>query len=406
MVQKIAIIGAGQAASSFAAKMRNLDESADITMFGEETSLPYQRPPLSKKFMTGEMSRDQLLLRAEDWYEQNRIECRLNVVVENLDRDAKTLKLSSGETVSWDKLVFATGSRARMLPDTIGGNLPGVYPLRDLAHSDAIRPELVEGRKLVIVGGGYIGLEAAAVAASLGLEVTLLEASGRILQRVACAETSDYFRNLHESRGVKILENAMLERFEEADGRVSSVILSDGTKLEADFALVGIGIIPNTELAEAAGLKVEAGICVNQHCQTSDENIYAAGDCAIFEFDGQQTRLESVQNAIEQAECAADNIASIASVYAPVPWFWSDQYEIKLQIAGLNRGYDEVVARAGEREGAISHWYFNGGKFIAVDAMNDPRAYMVGKKLLEMGKGISVEQAGDTDIELKSLLKA
>lgn len=406
MSKSIIIIGAGQAAASCAARLRLKDAACEITIIGEETHLPYQRPPLSKKYATGDMTRDQLLLRPVEWYEQNQVSCIADQRVKSVDTSAKTVELANSETFSWDKLVFATGSRARRLPDAIGGNLEGVYLLRSLGDADNFSGELKEDNHVVIIGGGYIGLEAAAVCASRGLKVTLVEAAERILQRVACEETSNWFKALHAKHGVTIHESTGLKKFEETDGRVSAAILDDGTRIETDFALVGIGIIPNAELASDAGLTVNAGIITNQFCQTSNPDIYAAGDCAIFQYNGEPTRLESVQNAIDQAECAADNIAGEVRTYVPYPWFWSDQYDVKLQIAGLNRGYDTIITRQGDREGSMAHFYFKGETFIAVDAMNDPRTYMVGKKMLEAGKNITPAQARDKSIELKSLLQA
>jgi 3-phenylpropionate/trans-cinnamate dioxygenase ferredoxin reductase subunit len=252
------------------------------------------------------------------------------------------------------------------------------------------------------VGGGYIGLEAAAVAAKKGLDVTVLEMAPRILQRVAARETSDAIRALHQSHGVKILESTGLERIEGAT-RVEGVSLSDGTRLEADFVIAGIGILPDTALAEAAGLVLENGIRTDAQGRTSDPHIWAAGDCASFPWRGGRLRLESVQNAIDQAELVAENMLGAAKDYAPVPWFWSDQYDLKLQIAGLNTGYDRVVLREGD---ARSHWYFAGEKFLAVDALNDPRAYMVGKRLLEQGKSPDPDLLADPATDLKQLLKA
>ncbi len=405
MSENIIVVGTGQAATSFAARLRKIDQISTITMIGEEAALPYQRPPLSKKYATGEMSVEQLMLRASDWYAQNNITCITASRVEQIDAQSKTIQTSDNESRNWHKLVFATGSRARHLPKAIGGNISGVLVLRSLEDADAISQKLKTEKKVVIVGGGYIGLEAAAVCAKLGLSVTLIEAADRILQRVACKETSDWFRNLHQSHGVEIIEGTGLDHFEETDGKVSAVILADGKRIETDFVLVGIGIIPNAELASEIGLTVDGGIVVNEHCQTSNPDIYAAGDCAAFQYKGELTRLESVQNAIDQAECAADNIAGEQRSYAPYPWFWSDQYDVKLQIAGLNRGYDNVIVRPSERKGGISHFYYSGDTLLAVDAMNDPRTYMVGKKMLEAGKNITPEQAGDMNLELKSLLK-
>lgn len=404
MDKKIVIIGGGQAASSFAARFRQHDQSSRITIVGGERQYPYQRPPLSKKYVTGEMEADRLLLRPANWYHDNNVECLMGETATTIDRTKKQVQLASGSSVSWDNLVLTTGSRARALPASIGGELKGVCVLRGLEDADALVSELVPGRRALIIGGGYIGLEAAAVCASRGLKVTLIEAAERILQRVACPETSNWFRDLHQHHDVTIHEGSALDHLEDENGRVSAALLADGTRIETDFVLAGIGIIPNTELAADAGLEVDSGILVNGFCQTSDPSVYAAGDCAAFDYHAQRTRLESVQNAIDQAECAADNLAGIPRAYHPYPWFWSDQYDVKLQIAGLNRGYDQIIVRPGDREGAISHFYFAGDRFLAVDAMNDPRTYMVGKKMLEAGKNITPEQAADTELELKSLL--
>ncbi len=404
MTKTVVVIGGGQSAASFIARFRQNDQQSKVVLISDEPVLPYQRPPLSKKFATGEMSKEQLFLRPQDWYEQNDVELRLGTSVKSLDPVSKSLRLSDDDTIHFDQAFLATGSRARTMPDTIGGGLPGTYVLRDLAHAEAFSHELVAGRRVVIIGGGYIGLEASAVCASKSLEVTLVEASDRILQRVACPETSEWFRKLHEDHGVTIHEAKGLKRFEETDGRVSAAILGDGSRIEVDFALIGIGIIPNAELASDAGFEVEGGIVVDAHCRTSDPDIFAAGDCAAFQYKGHLTRLESVQNAIDQAECAADNMTGNDREYEPFPWFWSDQYDVKLQIAGLNRGYDTIVVRPGERDGALSHFYFSGDTFLAVDAMNDPRTYMVGKKLLESGKNITPDQAADSELQLKSLL--
>ncbi len=404
MSQSIIVIGAGQAAASFVAKLRQKDQTSTITLIGDEPHLPYQRPPLSKKYATGDMTLDQLLLRPDNWYQENKIDVLSGKHVTKITPDDKTITLENGDHQSWDKLVLTTGSRARSLPETIGGSLKNVYLLRGLGDADNFAKELIEDKKVVIVGGGYIGFEAAAVCASRGLNVTLVEAADRILQRVACPQTSDWFRALHQSHGVTIHEGVGLEKLEGNSGKVNTAILSDGTLLEADFVLVGIGIIPNAELASNAGLEIEGGIVVNQHCQTSHPDIYAAGDCAAFQYKGKLTRLESVQNAIDQAECIADNIAGEAKSYQPFPWFWSDQYDVKLQIAGLNRGYDKIITRPGDREGSMAYFYFKEDQFLAVDAMNDPRTYMVGKKMLEAGKNITPEQAADKSIELKSLM--
>jgi 3-phenylpropionate/trans-cinnamate dioxygenase ferredoxin reductase component len=405
MSRNIVVIGAGQAAIAFAARLRKLDETCNITLIGEEPALPYQRPPLSKKYMTGQLTMERLLLRPAQWYDDHKVTCRCSVRVTAISLNDKTVTLNNGETLSFDKLLFATGSTPRKLPDTIGGNLESVHVLRNLADSDAIAAKLQPDKKVLIIGGGYIGLEAAAIAREKGLEVTVCEMADRILKRVAAKPTSDYFRALHSRHGVRILENMTLTTLIENDGRVCGAEFSDGTQLDTNLVLVGIGIIPNDRLAAEAGLDTDNGIAVDNYTRTSHPDVHAAGDCASFTFRGHRTRLESVQNAIDQAEIAACNIAGQNCIYQPVPWFWSDQYDCKLQIAGLNTGYDRTVVRDGRRENSQSVWYFRGNEFLAVDAMNDPKAYMFGKRILEFDRNILPEQAGDPEFDLKSLIE-
>ncbi|MEM8980207.1 MAG: FAD/NAD(P)-binding oxidoreductase [Pseudomonadota bacterium] len=400
----ILIIGAGQAAASFSASYRAVDPDTPITLVGQEPSIPYQRPPLSKKYALGEMSVAQLHLRPDTWYADQNVTLITGQAVTEISREAKSAKLSDGRELSWDKLFFATGADVRRLPESVTKGLSNILYLRSLADADALAEKLEAGKRIVIVGGGYIGLEAAAVCAKQGMNVTLLEAAPRILQRVACAETADWFRELHESEGVRIIEGTGLSHFEGHDGTLQAAHLSDGTVLEADLALVGIGIVPNVNLAEAAGLRVATGIEVDHTGQTSDPAIYAAGDCAEFRYQGQPTRLESVPNAIDQATIAAQAMSGQDVTYLVKPWFWSDQYDVKLQIAGLNRGYDQVVTRPCEKPRSAAHFYYREGQLCAVDAMNEPRVYMVSKRLLEAGKTIAPEQAMDPAFELKSLL--
>ena len=398
----VVAIGAGQAGAALAARLRSGGHAGPITLIGEEPILPYQRPPLSKGYLLGEMGADRLTLRSADFYAEHDIALRLGAPVSAIDPKARTVTLGT-ETIRYDDLVLTTGSVPRRLPAAIGGDLAGVYTVRTVADVDAERAEFSPGRRLVIVGGGYIGLEAAAVAAKLGLDVTVLEMAPRILQRVAAPETSDYFRALHTAHGVKILESTGLERLLGEAGHVTAARLTDGREIPADFVIAGIGILPATQLAEAAGLVIENGIRTNSHGRTSDPHIWAAGDCASFPWQGGRLRLESVQNAIDQADLVADNILGADKDYVPMPWFWSDQYDCKLQIAGLNTGYDRIVTR-GPDGAAVSFWYFKGDRLLAVDAMNDSRAYMVGKRLLETGRDVDAGAISNPATNLKSLL--
>jgi len=402
MTDPIIIIGAGQAGAALAAKLRELGYAGPITLIGDEPALPYQRPPLSKKYLSGDLGLDRLLVRPASWYQEQRIDVLTGHAVAAIDPTRKTIRLDDGRTLPFAKLALTTGSRPRRLPAAMGGSLGGVFTMRDLKDADAIAPHLQPGKRLLIVGGGYIGLEAAAVAATKGLTVTLIEMADRILQRVAAAETSDYFRDLHRRHGVDLRETTGLRRLVGAAGQVTIAELADGQQLGMDLVIVGIGISPNDDLARAAGLAVEDGIVVDEFCRSSAPDIFAAGDCARFIWRGLPTRLESVQNAIEQAERAAATMLGAVAPYDPVPWFWSDQYDVKLQIAGLNRGYDSVVLRPGKRPGSQSVWYFQGERLLAVDAMNDALAYAFGKKILEAGRTLPKAAAADPASDLKS----
>lgn len=396
----IVIVGGGQAATSMAAKLRGLGYVGAVTILGEEPVAPYQRPPLSKGYLLGQMPLDRLTLRGDDWWAANDITLRTGTRVETIDRAAKTVVTAAGETFAYDQLALCTGAPPHRLPAAIGGDLPGVYTVRTLADVDAMAPEFRAGRRLVVIGGGYIGLEAAAVASKLGLGVTLIEAAPRILGRVACAETADAIRALHVAHGVTILEGIGLKRLT-GETRVTGAELADGRVIDADFVITGIGVTPETGLAVAAGLKVENGIAVDATGRTEDASIWAAGDCAAFPWMGARLRMESVGNAIDMGELVAENMLGAGRAYVPKPWFWSDQFDAKLQIAGFNTGYDRVVTRQGE---GASFWYFRGETLLAVDALNDARAYMIGKRLIEAGKPVTPEQI-ETTADLKALMK-
>ncbi|MEM9576375.1 MAG: FAD-dependent oxidoreductase [Pseudomonadota bacterium] len=399
----VVVVGAGQAGSSCVAKLRNRGFEGQITLIGSEPVAPYQRPPLSKAYLMGEMTLERLFLRPERFYAENDIDLRMGTTVTAIDRAARRVSLGD-ETLAYDELVLATGSAPRRLPASVGGALRNVFVMRDLSDADAMAPHFREGARVLIIGGGYIGLEAAAVAAKQGLKVTLVEMADRILQRVAAPQTSDYFRGLHIAQGVDLREGVGLERLL-GDEAVTGARLTDGSELALDFAIVGVGIMPATQLAEAAGLALDNGIAVDAQGRTSDPHIWAVGDCASFPHNGSRIRLESVPHAIDQAELVAENILGAGKDYQAKPWFWSDQYDVKLQIAGLNTGYTDVVARTGEGQTA-SYWYYMDDELLAVDAMNDPRAYMIGKRLIEAGKTADKALVADPEADLKPLLKA
>lgn len=401
-MSNIVVIGAGQAGSSAAFKLRTLGYEGSITLIGEEIYPPYQRPPLSKAYLLGELEQERLFLKSEASYDENNIRLMLGTAVTSIEPAEQVISIGD-ETLSYDELILTTGSTPIALPASIGGSLDSVYSIRTLAYIDAMAPEFVEGRKVLIVGGGYIGLEAAAVSAKKGLDVTVVEMADRILQRVAAPETSDYFRELHQSHGVKIHEGVGLNRLV-GKSHVTGAELSNGDMIDVDFVLVGIGIRPNIALAENAGIKIENGIETDAFGGTSLPHVWAAGDCASFLFNDKRIRLESVPNAIGQAEAIAANIMGAQAEYIAKPWFWSDQFDVKLQIAGLNTGFDRVIVRGGTRPEPVSHWYYAGEKLLAVDAMNAPREFMTGRRLIENGKSPDPVAIANPETDLKSLM--
>lgn len=400
----VVVIGAGQAGLSCVARLRADGFDGRVTLIGAEPHPPYQRPPLSKGYLLGDTELERLYLRPAAFYAEHGIDLRLGSPVAAIDTGRRAVTLETGAEIAYDDLVLATGSRPRRLPAAIGGDLDGVLVMRDIADADRLGPRLAPGARALVVGGGYIGLEAAAVCARRGLHVTLVEAAPRILGRVAAPETADWFRALHAAHGVDIREGTGLERLVGDDaGHVRAAVLAGGEELPVDLVLVGVGIAPDTRLAESAGIACDNGILVDAFGRTSASHVWAAGDCASFPHDGRRMRLESVGHAIDHAEQVARNILEADEPYVPKPWFWSDQYDVKLQIAGLGQGADRIVVRrAGD---GLSHWYFSGDRLLAVDAMNDSRAYMIGKRLIEAGRSPEPGAIEDPATDLKALLK-
>lgn len=403
-MSEIVVVGAGQAGAALVARLRGAGFDGGITLIGEEPVPPYQRPPLSKAYLLGDMPLERLFLRPESYYAEQDIRLLTDSRVSAIDPAAKTVAFDSG-SIGYDQLALTTGSVPRMLPESAGGLLGGVYPVRTLADVDAMAPKLTKGASTLVVGGGYIGLEAAAAAAKRGLDVTVVEVADRILQRVAARETSSYIRKLHRAHGVDIRERIGIQRLV-GNTSVEFAELSDGSRIRADFVVIGVGIIPNTELAAAAGLEIDNGIKTDALGRTSVPGIWAAGDCTSFPYRGDRIRLESVQNAIDQAETVAVNMLGHETPYDPTPWFWSDQYDLKLQIAGLNTGHTEIVSRISDDGSRASFWYFGKSRLLAVDAMNDPISYMVGRRLIEAGKTPNRETISDPKSNLKALLRA
>ena len=397
----IAIIGAGQAGASAAETLRREGFPGRLTLWGAEPDLPYQRPPLSKAYLKGDLARERLHLRPRAFWDDQGVELRLGAPVGAIDPAARTLDHAGG-TERWDALILATGSRANRLPPRATAGLPGAHVIRTIADIDGLRPEMLAGRRMLVVGGGYVGLEAAAVARQMGLDVTLCELAPRLLSRVACATTADWFRDLHRARGVDLREGVGLDALS-GRGRIERARLTDGAELAADVVVAGIGARPDTALAEAAGLALEDGVAVDAWGRTSAPGVWAAGDCCSFPWRGRRIRLESVPHAIHQAETVARNVLGAGEPYVATPWFWSDQYDVKLQIAGLGAASAEIVARAGEH-GGLSHWYYAGGELIAVDAIDEPRAYMVGKRLIEAGRTPDRAAVADAATPVRALL--
>lgn len=403
MSQSIIIIGAGQAGGQLAASLRSEGFSGPITLIGDEPHVPYQRPPLSKHFLSGAVGIDRVYVKPAEFYEKSDIGLKLNQRVETIDRTAKTVKLADGSELNYDKLALATGSRVRTL-DLPGSNLDGIFYLRNIADMEAIQQKLQEGKKLVIVGGGYIGLEVASVAVQKGLDVTVLEMASRLMQRVVGAQLSEFYSEVHQAEGVKLQTDTQVSGFQ-GDGKVEKVLCSDGSELDADFVLIGVGIVANVELAQEAGLEVDNGIVVDTACRTSDPDIVAIGDCANHpsrHYD-QRLRLESVPNALGQARVAAATLCGNEKEYDEVPWFWSDQYKLKLQIVGLIEGYDQVVQRGDPAERQFMLFYLKQGKLIAVESVSNPREFMVAKQLVAQQAAIEPDKLADTSIALKDL---
>ena len=397
----VVIIGAGHAAGQAAASLRQAKYAGDITIVGDEAHIPYQRPPLSKAYLKGDQSADKVYLRAESFYADRDIAMKLSTRATAIDTTAKTVALSTDETLHYDHLLISTGSRPRKL-SIDGSDLPGIHYLRTMDDVDGLRDGMQADANLVIVGGGYIGLEVAAVGRELGLNVHVLEMEERILQRVTTPEMSAYYHQLHEGRGVNIHTNTAVTGFA-GDGKVQEVLCGD-KRFPADIVIVGIGIIPNTELAEAAGIVCDNGIVVDDHCCTSDPHVYAAGDCTNHPnlLLDRRLRLESVPNAMDQARVSTANMLGDDKTYAAIPWFWSDQYELKLQMVGFSADGDAQVLRGDMASNQFAIFYLKDGKVVAADAVNSPKEFMLCKQLV--GKSADPAMLADPEADLKALL--
>jgi 3-phenylpropionate/trans-cinnamate dioxygenase ferredoxin reductase subunit len=405
MSQTCIVIGGSHAAASFVTGLRQDGWEGPIRVIGEEPYLPYHRPPLSKTLLSGEKRLEDVLIRPEEVYKKAAVEFTLGMRAEAIDRDNRKVRLADGSSVEYDRLALMTGSRVRRV-DMPGDDLEGVYYLRDYNDVRKIKACIKTGGHAVIIGGGYIGLEAAAVLNKAGMRVTVLEMMDRVMQRVTAPEVSGFYTRVHTEEGVKILCKTGASGFE-GEGRVRRVVCNDGTTHDADLVIIGIGIVPNVELAAEAGLKTNNGIVVDEHTRTSDPDIVAAGDCTwhynpIYE---RWIRLESVQNASDQGRVAAATVADKPRIYNALPWFWSDQYDLKLQIAGLSEGYDELVIRGNRDQGrSFAAFYLKDGVIVAVDAVNRPSEFMMGKRLITDKVRVDRDRLADESVNVKELV--
>jgi 3-phenylpropionate/trans-cinnamate dioxygenase ferredoxin reductase subunit len=396
------IVGASHASAQLAVSLRQSGWEGNISVVGEEAIPPYHRPPLSKAYLAGEKHSDELLIRPATFYEKSEIDLVLGTRVTAVDPQSKTITLHDGGSIPYGKLALTTGARVRKL-EIAGHEQEGIFYLRDLNDVDRIRGFIGPGKSAVIIGGGYIGLETAASLRKLGMAVTVLEALPRVLQRVTAPEVSAFYSRVHGEEGVNIITDAAVQALE-GNGTVKGVQLADGSRLDADLVIIGVGVLPATDLAETAGLEVDNGIVVDEFARTSDPDIVAAGDCTnhynpIYE---RRLRLESVQNATDQAKTAANTLCGKLESYHALPWFWSDQYDLKLQIAGLSQGFDHVVMRGSADSGrSFAAFYFSGDRLLAVDAVNRPKEFMAVRRALTQGQSADPGKLADESVDIQ-----
>jgi len=404
MSRDVVIVGAGQAGFQVAASLRLEGFDGPITLIGDEPGLPYQRPPLSKGFMAGKQAIESVALRPHPFYEKQHIDLLAGEKVVEIDREGRSVRLASGGRVRYGTLVLAVGARNRALA-LEGCALDGVCYLRTDTEAVEIKERIANARDVVVIGGGFIGLELAAAASAFGKSVHVMEVQPRLMARAVAPILSDFFRELHTSRDVRISLGVVPEEIAGRDRKVSEVVLSDGSAYPADLVLIGVGVRPNAELAAEAGLAVANGVVVDEQLRTEDENIYAIGDCAQHPnpYAGARIRLESVQNAIDQAKCIAAAIVGRAQSYQAVPWFWTDQFDISLQMVGLSGGYDRMVTRGEPESRKFSVFYFKEGRLAAIDSINRPGDHIVGRKLIANSSPLTPEQAADPSVDLKAL---
>ena len=404
-MKNLVIVGGGQSAAQCVLTLKRNDFKNKITLISEEKHIPYQRPPLSKEYLSDEVALERVYMKSKEFYDQNNVEIISSTKVIAIDRNKKSLTLSNTENLQYENLVLATGSRVRKL-EVEGSHLSNINYLRTIEEADQLKKYFKLGKKLVVIGAGYIGLEVAAAAIKKGLGVTVIEMADRVMNRAVDPIISKYFDSLHRSKGAEIILNAALERFE---GRkeVEKVICSNGKILEADGVVVGVGIIPNQEIAKSAGLNCNNGIVVDEFGRTEDPFIFACGDCTNHPNPSlnKNLRLESVHNALEQAKTVAFSLIGKPEKYDQIPWFWSDQYEEKLQIVGLSGDHDEIVIRGSMAERNFMLFFLKKGELIAINSVNNPKEFLISKKLVANKLKISSDVLCDQSTDLKNLLK-
>ncbi len=407
-LSRVVILGAGHGGFQLAASLRQGGFDGEVVLVGDEDALPYQRPPLSKDYLSGKVGLDLVLMRPAAFYREHRIDYRAGRRAVALDRARRQVRLADGASLAYDHLVLATGARNRV-PPLAGIALDGVCYLRNLAETDALRARLAAARSIVVIGAGFIGLEFAAVARAMGKPVHIVELADRVMGRVVCAETSAYFAAAHRAAGVEFSFSMQAAEIAGAGGRVGHVALADGTRLAADLVVVSVGVVPNTELAADSGLAVANGIVVDERLLTADPAISAIGDCAAFpcrHADGRPTRLEAVQNATDHARCVADRLLGKPHPYEALPWFWSEQGDLRLQIAGLTAGHDRVVLRGNPESGQFSAFCYAGARLLGIESINRPAEHAFARRLLAAGRSVAPEEAADERFDLRAAAMA
>jgi len=404
----VVIVGAGHGGFQLAASLRQNGFDGGITLIGDEPHLPYQRPPLSKDYLDGKIGLDLLLMRPAAFFDEHRIELAMGVSVGALDRAARAVVLSDGKRLPYDHLVLATGARNRV-PPLPGVELDGVVYLRNLAETEALKERLVAAEHAVVIGAGFIGLEFAAIARAKGKHVHVVELTERVMGRVVCPQSSAYFAAAHRQTGVEFSFGVRVERLAGEGGKVNHVVLDDGRSLPADLVLISIGVVPNEGLAAASGLAVDNGVVVNEELLTADNNISAIGDCASFPSRHSQrnpVRLEAVQNAADHARCVANRLVGKPHAYEALPWFWSEQGALRLQIAGLTTGFQDVVLRGNYEGGEYSAFCYAGDRLLGIESINKPADHAFARRLLAAGRGVTPQQAADESFDLRAAAMA